>query len=202
MEKRVIKVDQRVVNTKHSVRKLRQKGYVPGVLYGKKAGNIPISVHEKDLSAIGGAQLFEVVLPGGSYHAVVRELQREPLHKQIRHVDFLQVDLNELIRTQLPVTLVGEARGTKEGGVIQAGERSLEVEGYPAELPETLEVDVSSLGIGDKLTVGDLSQDLSFKVLHDPDTVLAVVVATRTAATEEEAEPAAVEGGAEEPAEE
>jgi len=190
MEKKVIRVDQRAINTKHSVRGLRKEGYIPGILYGKKVGSIPISVQEKDLTGLGGAHLVEVVLPGGSYSAVVREVQREPIHRQIRHVDFQQVDLNSLIRAELPVVFSGEAPGTKEGGVLQAGQRVLTVEGYPRDLPEALEADISGLAIGDKLTVADLPEGLPFKVLSDPDTILAVVVTTRTAAvSEDEAAP-------------
>lgn len=181
MEKKVIRVDQRAINTKHSVRGLRKEGLVPGILYGRKLGNIPISVQEKDLTGLGGAHLVEVVLPGGSYNAIVREVQREPIHKHIRHVDFQQVDLNSVIKTEIRVSLIGEPRGALEGGVIQSGERSLEVEGFPADIPDMLEVDISGLDIGDKITVSDLSSDLSYKIISDPDTVLAVMVSTRGA---------------------
>lgn len=186
MEKKVIKVEQRAINTKHSVRGLRKEGYVPGILYGKKIGSIPISVQEKDLTGLGGAHLVEVVLPGGSYNATVREVQREPILKQIRHVDFQQVDLNSKIRTEILVNLVGEPKGAQDGGVVQAGERSLEVEGFPGDLPDKVEVDISSLAIGDKLTVSSLRSDLPFRILSDPDTILAVMVSTRTAVLPDE----------------
>lgn len=201
MEKKVIRVDQRTVNTKHSVRNLRKQGIVPGVLYGQKVGSIPISVKEKDLTGLGGAHLVEVLLPGGSYNAIVREVQREPIHRHIRHIDLQQVDLDTKIRTEIPVSLIGEAKGAKEGGVVQAAERRLEVEGYPGDLPEVLEVDISGLEAGGKLTVRDLPQDLPVKILNDPDTILAVVVSARAAVDSETIEEQVPEGAEEAEAE-
>jgi len=185
MEKHVIRVDRRPLNTKHSVKDLRKKGLVPGVFYGKKIGSIPISVSEKDLGRLGGAHLFEVTLPGGSYPAVVREIQKHPVSGQLRHVDFHQVELDKKIRTQIPVLTTGLPAVQKNGGILQLGERMVEIEAYPDEIPDYLEVDVTNLGIGDKYTVADLQKNTDIKITGDADGVIAAVIAPRTIETGE-----------------
>ena len=181
MEKRVIKVEKRFLNTKHSVKELRKKGFVPGVLYGKKIGSIPISVQETDLGKLGGAHLYEVTLPGGAYPAVIREIQKHPISGELRHVDFQQVELDKKIRTEIPVLAVGVPAGQKNGGVLQLGERTVEIEAFPDDIPDYLEVDVTNLEIGDKYTVADLQKITSFKIIGEMESVIASVVAPRTA---------------------
>ncbi|MFZ5753005.1 MAG: 50S ribosomal protein L25 [Bacillota bacterium] len=186
MGKHVLRADKRPVNTKHTVRELRKKGYVPGVLYGSKIGNIPIKIAERDLSRVGGAHVIEVTLPQGSYPAVIREIQKHPVNGEIRHVDLQQVDLNKKIRTEIPIQVTGTPVGIKMGGVLQLGERSVEVEALPAEIPDYLEADITALEIGDKYTVSDLQKTTPLKIISELDSVIAVVVAPRTAETIEE----------------
>ncbi|MCR4443043.1 MAG: 50S ribosomal protein L25 [Peptococcaceae bacterium] len=190
MEKPSIEVQPRQVNTKHSLKEIRRKGLVPGVIYGKRAGSIPISLPEKELLKIGGANLVSVKLPGGSYPAVVRELQKHPLSGRILHVDFLQVEMDQKIRAEIPVHLSGSAAGLKAGGILQHGERAVEVEALPGELPDAFHVDISPLEIGDKYTVADLQKTTSLTITSDPETVLAVINAPRLAEIEEPAETA------------
>lgn len=181
MEKRVIKVDKRVLSTKHSVKGIRQHGYVPGVLYGKSLGSIPVKVWEKDLTSLGGANLIEISLPEAIYPAVVREIQKHPLSGKVSHVDFQQVDLNETIKAEIPVHFTGEPAGVQKGGVLQYGERTIEVEALASDLPESLELDLTPLDVGDKLTAANLKENLKVKIISDPATVLAVITSPRLA---------------------
>lgn len=179
MEKRIIKVDKRILNTKHSVKEIRKQGLVPGILYGRKTGSIPITVAEKDLRKIGGAHLIEITLPGGTYPALLREVQKHPVSGEVRHVDFQQVELDKKIRAEIPVHVSGEPAGVRMGGVLQLGERTVEVEAFPDELPDYLEADVSGLRIGEKLSVGDLQKTTSLRITTDLDSIVAVVVSPR-----------------------
>jgi len=190
MERPMIEVQPRQVTTKHALKEIRRKGLVPAVVYGRKAGNIPVSIPEKDLFKMSGANLVTVKLPGDTYPAVVREVQKHPLSGRILHVDLLQVEMDQRIRAEIPVHLTGTAAGLKAGGVLQHGERAVEVEALPGELPDAFHVDISHLEIGDKYTVADLQKTTSLTITSDPETVLAVINAPRLAETAEPAETA------------
>lgn len=189
MEKRVIKVEKRTCNTKHSVKELRQKGFVPGVLYGQKIGSIPIFVAEKELTKIRGAHVFEVSLPEGAYLAMIKEVQRHPITGRTSHLDFQQVELDRKIKTEVPVFTVGTPKGVTNGGIVQLGERAVEVEALPREIPERLEVDISNLEIGEKYTVADLQKITPLQILGDMDNVIAAVTVPRAVETEETQQP-------------
>lgn len=185
MEERVIKLEKRTCNTKHSVRELRKKGFVPGVIYGQKIGNIPVYVSEKDLTRVRGVNLFKVSLPEGAYPTMIREIQKHPVSGELLHVDFQQVELDRKIKTEVPVYTVGIPDGQKNGGILQLGERVVEIEALPREIPEHLEVDVTSLGIGDKYTVADLQKSTSLKILTDMENVIASLIMPKAVETEE-----------------
>jgi len=187
MAKTNLRAEMRPVNTKHTVKEIREKGYIPGVIYGKKIGNVPIRVAERDLTKMGGSHVVEIALPQGSFPAVVREVQKHPVSGAIRHVDFMQVDMDQKIKAQTGIQVVGTPLGVKQGGILQLGERSVEIEALPGELPDYLEADVSFLEIGDKYTVADLQKATPLKIISELDSVIAVVAAPRQAETVEEA---------------
>lgn len=176
--------------------RLRRGGMLPGVLYGKKAGNIPVAVNLKELEGIlsheGEGVLLQLrVKEDGQaqdYTALLREVQRHPVRGTLLHVDFYQISLEEKLRATVPIVLVGEARGTKEGGILQHGLREVEVECLPAYLPESIEAIVSDLGLGESLRVGDLQVPAGVKILTDPQAVVATVVTIRAVEAEADAE--------------
>lgn len=181
MEKKIIKADKRVLDTKNSVKSIRKKGLVPGILYGKRIGSVPLKISEKDLTNLGVASFLEISLPNASYPAVVREIQKHPLSGKVSHVDFQQVELNETIKAEIPVVFRGEPVGTAKGGILQYGERVLEVEALVSDLPEHLELDLTPLDVGEKLTAADIKVDPKIKIVSDPATILAVMTAPRAA---------------------
>ncbi|BCV20026.1 50S ribosomal protein L25/general stress protein Ctc [Moorella sp. Hama-1] len=200
MQAQTVRVDLRPQTGKQSARRLRRQGKLPGVLYGKKAGNLAVVIPGRELEHIlateGENALLKLKITGGDqekeFAAVIREIQRHPIKGNLTHVDFYQVSLEDKLKATVPVVLEGEARGVKEGGILQHGAREIEVESLPGDLPESIVVDVSSLGIGEHLTVGDIKVPAGVKVLSDPDTIVALVVTTRAAdtGTTEETSPA------------
>lgn len=189
MERPAIKAEARSLGTKHSVKTSRKKGVIPCVIYGKKVGNMPISVDEKELYRVGGAHLIDVKLPEGSYPVIIREIQKHPISGKVIHVDFLQVDMDQKIKAEIPVQLVGTAVGQKDGGILQHGVRAVEIEALPDQLPDALEVDISELGIGDKFTVADLQKTTPLTITSDPESFIVLINAPKM----EEEEPAAEE---------
>jgi large subunit ribosomal protein L25 len=178
-------------------RRLRRLGLIPGVLYGRSTP-VAITVGERDLrSALTGSAgshvVLDVAIDGGSEHsAILKDFQRDKVRGSITHVDLQEVRLDQPIQTAVVVTLVGEAKGTREGGILQQVTTEVNVEALPLEIPQHLEADVSELGIGDTLRLAEVAIPEGVKLLDDPDEV---VIASVQLAREEE--PEETEEGAE-----
>lgn len=196
MEAAELKAEIRHEAGKAEAGRIRRKGYLPAVLYGKKIDTIPLKVNSREvgklLDNVGARALIKVLLQKGDkeevYTTLIREVQRHPVKGDPIHIDLYQVSMKEKFQTEVPVYLTGEAKGLKEGGTLQYGKRYLEVECLPANLPENIEVDVSDLGLGDKITVEDLPEIPGVEVLSSPDTVLVSLVAIRMTEEEEPTE--------------
>ena len=182
-------------------RRLRRDGLVPGVLYGR--GNTPhaICVPERDLRRVltgahGLHAILDVVLAGQktTHASILKDYQQDPLRGRIAHFDLQEVRLDQPIQAQVVVELVGESPGVKAGGVLSLVAREVTVEALPMEVPDRLELDVSSAEIGDTLRVSSLSAPDGATILDDPETVVATVtMPTRVV----EPEPEEVEEGEE-----
>ncbi|MGI9952553.1 50S ribosomal protein L25 [Moorellaceae bacterium AZ2] len=176
--------------------RLRRRGLLPGILYGREVGNLPVEVDLKEMKRVLGREgeraLVQVKLEenGGirEYTALVREVQRHPIRGELVHIDFYQVPAGEKITTTVPVVLEGEPRGVKVGGILQHGLNEVEVECLPEDLPEAITADVSSLDIGDHLTVADLTPPRGVTILSEPTGLIATVVSVRGSEAEETGE--------------
>lgn len=172
---------------------LRGKGLVPAVVYGKGIDNVAIEVDVKDVETAirkkGRNALIDLALRGkqgnDKYVVMVKEIQRDPIRREIMHVDLCKISLEEKIHTTVPVVFTGEARGLINGGIVQAGLRNIDIECMPANIPENLMVDISSLDIGDHLTVADLPHSENYHITSDQEAVIVTVVAARTAEAKE-----------------
>ncbi len=181
--------------TKGDVRTLRCQGMVPAVLYGKEVGNVLLQVSAKELDTIItnhsiGNTLINLDVANGdeqeTYLVMCREVQREPVRRELLHADFFQVVLTEQIITEIPIVLVGEPAGIKDGGILQHMLRSVTVSCLPTQMPERLEADISSLEIGDQISVGDLEAPEGVEFVSEPDSVIALLLAPQMEEEEEE----------------
>lgn len=176
-------------------RRLRKQGLIPGVLYGRGAPKA-ICVEERSLrSALTGAgglhAILDVVVEGtkSTHPSVVKDYQQDVVRGGITHIDLHEVRLDQPIQSAVSIVLVGEAAGSKEGGVLQQSLNEVTVEALPLEIPSQLEIDISELRVGDAVRVADLTAPEGVTILDDPDsTVASVTLPTRV----EEPEP--VEG--------
>ena len=181
MASQSLEVEKRTVTGKQ-VRALRREGKLPGVLYGAGIEATPIEMDARQagkvLARTTRATLVEVLLEGEAHTSLVREIQRDPIRRTIRHVDLLKVAMDQTIRAEVPIELTGEAPAVKtRGGVMVAGINSIEVEALPANLPDRIVVDVSVLvNIDDAITVGSLSLGEGVEVLTDADALVARVI--------------------------
>ena len=166
-------------------RRLRKKGTLPAVIYGHKTTSIPLEVDLKQftqviLSGKGGRKLFGLSIDenGGNTErtVVIKELQVDPVKRNYLHVDFFEVAMDEEITIQIPIKLLGEAEGVKIGGVLQQVRRELEIRCLPAQIPDTLDIDVSSLNIGDSIHLKDMQLPPGIKISEDADLTIVTVL--------------------------
>jgi large subunit ribosomal protein L25 len=178
-------------------RRLRKEGRIPGVLYGG-GEPVAISVAERELrraltGSAGLHSILDVEIDGRekTHASILKEYQVDKVRGHITHVDLQEVPLDKPIHASVSVHLHGgdDAPGVREGGVLSQPLREVNVEALPLEVPEHLNLDVSHMGIGDTLRMGDVEAPAGVTLLDDPETV----VATITAPTRE-VEPEPVEG--------
>lgn len=211
MEKVQLDVQVRMQIGGNVAKKMLREGNIPAVVYGGNGEeSLPIVVElrqiQKALSTSTGINsIFDLNFGKDSVQdritAMVRELQFDPVSRELIHADFKQISLDEPIEAEVPIVLVGEAKGVLEGGIVQQQLWSIKVECLPQELPERFELDVTELEIGENLKVEQLEVGSSLKVLDEPDEVIIAVLAP-TPEEEEEEELVADEGEAIAPTEE
>jgi large subunit ribosomal protein L25 len=204
MEKVVLKADARQVIGKQ-VKALRREGLLPAVIYGRGIEPMPISLglHEASrvLPGVSSSQLIEVEVDGKPHTTLVRERQRHPITGALLHIDFQEVSMTETLRTVVSFHLHGEAPAvTRYGGILVSGLEELLVECLPGDLPEHIEVDISSLQeIGDAIHVRDIQAPAGVEILSDPEDMIVLITAPSAAEEEEvvaaEAEPEVIEKG-------
>jgi len=184
-------------------RKLRATGRVPGVVYGHNEKTRAVSLDAHELQTLFSKisvenTVIKLTIEGekGEVQALVREVQTNPVKGSVVHVDFLQLHAGEMVDVEVPVHLVGTAAGVKAGGVMDHQIHELPVRCLPAAIPESIEVDVSHLELGDSIHVGELKVPEGVEVDMDPERTVCSVVAP---AVLEVAEPAEVAEGMPQP---
>jgi large subunit ribosomal protein L25 len=190
-------------------RKIRAQGRVPAVVYGHGIDPLPVSIDARDLYHIlhtdaGMNVLVDLRVDGENFLAMPREVQRDHIKGRFIHVDFLRIARDEKITVEVPIHLVGESRGVKEGGVVEHHLWNLELECFPQDVPPSIEADISRLGINESLKVTDLRTPDNVTVLTSLDETIVSVVPPQVLRVEEALPPelAEAEAGAEEEGEE
>ena len=195
-------------------RALRREGKIPAVLYGPKTAPTLLSVEVRDLEKIFktgsiGQVLLNLVIQNGQEStrpAMIKELQSHPVSGKYLHVDFYEIDLERKIKVGVPVVTTGQSVGVELGGLLQIVRRELEVLCLPTQIPESIEVDVSNLEIGDSIHIDEIELkgniEISADVNYTVITCLAPKVEAEPEEEEEELDEEAVEAEGEEAADE
>jgi large subunit ribosomal protein L25 len=179
MEKVVLKAEKRDVIGKQ-VKAMRRAGKLPAVIYGRRTEPINVSLDAHTASLVLGkltsSSLVTIQVDGAEYPALVREKQRDYIKNRLLHVDFLAVSLDESIRATVSLNFVGVSPAVKDfNAVLVENLESLEIECLPTELPERVDVDISTLlRPGDSIRVRDVKVSDKVHILNDPDTTVAV----------------------------
>lgn len=199
MSETALVVEARTSTGKGAARRLRAQGRIPAILYGRGRESLPLALDPRALERIlraGGANtLLDLTVEGHpeikDTVALVKELQRDPLRGTIVHADLYAVDLNRTVRVEVPVHLVGKARGLEFGGILEHTLREIELECLPRAIPDFIEVDVTALEVGDVLHARDIQLPEGVTMVTDPEqAVVAVALPQAEAAGEEAAAPA------------
>jgi len=166
---------------KGAAHRLRATGRIPATLYGAGVAATSIHVSALDLlhvfHAMGQASvLVELKLDGQEYLTIAREIQRDLIHNRFIHVDFMAVRRDEKITVNIELHEVGDSVGVYAGGVVEHHLREVEVECLPADVPQRIEFDITSVKIGESLRVGDLTPPEGVEFLTDPETMVLAVV--------------------------
>jgi large subunit ribosomal protein L25 len=173
-----IEVQPREETGKNANRRSRARGKIPAVVYGGGRESVSIEVDRKTLvdtmKGHGGENpIFLLKLGDKERHAMIRNLQVDPVSRQVIHIDFQRVLLDQKVKVAVPVELVGTAVGVKvEGGLLDFVTREVHVECLPGDIPKHLEADVTSLHIGQHVEVRDLKVPEGVEVLDEPDKVI------------------------------
>lgn len=203
MRRSDLAAQNRVARGKGGARKVRATGMIPGVMYGLSRETSHVSVNSHDLSELlrhGERQIIRLKMKDsdGETLTIVKDVERDPISENIIHVDFLRIDLDKPLHTEVSIHVVGDAPGVKAGGVIEHILRDVEIEARPTDIPDFITIDVSALEVGQSLHVSDMVAPPNVNILTDPHRpVVTVITPAKLAAQEMVAVEAAPVEGAE-----
>ena len=175
-------------------RRLRAQGRLPAVLYGHGIESLAVSVEIRDVDQVlrsetGHNTIFKLHLGENSNDVLIKDYQLDPIKGTLVHADFLTVSMDEKITFAVPVQVEGTAEGVKAGGVLDLVLREIEMECFPADLPDHIPIDVSDLEIGDSIRVEALNIGTTkINLLSDPSLVVLSVVPPHVEKEPEEVE--------------
>src|SRR5438270_6948265 len=158
-------------------KRLRDAGFIPGVIYGHKEAVVPVTLPKKE--TVGylnrGAHLFDLAVDGRSEKVLVKEVQYDNLGIEVIHVDFARVSLDEKVEVTVPLELKGTPKGEAEGGVLQQIINELQVECLVTDIPDVIRFNVSELGLNSVLHIKELQLPSGVRALQDEDQIVATV---------------------------
>lgn len=188
MSEMSLQVDKRERTGKGGCRQARMRGLIPAVVYGSGKDSVPIQVDRKtfvEMMRKAGSEnpilLLKLSDTGQERHAMIRDMQRNPVSRQVIHIDFQRIEMTDKVRVTVPVELTGTAYGVKvEGGLIDFVVREVHIECLPGDIPRHLDLDVTELHAGQHAAAKDLKLPEGVALLDDPERVILSVVHART----------------------
>lgn len=179
----VLQAKERKVFRHSALTSIRKEGNVPAVVYGAQLGSKSIYLSEiellKTLKDVGRNGVISLDVEGSTQNVIVTDYQIDPLKNGFIHVDFLAVDMSKELTTNVTVVLVGDAAGVKDGGVMQQSLHEVSVTATPANIPQSVEIDVTNLQVAETITVADIKGNSQFTINHEDDEVIASILPPR-----------------------
>ncbi len=157
--------------------RIRRSGYVPCTIYGIEQESSSLAINKKELEKLLSIaqSVINVKVDGNDQRSVIKEIQYHPLKGDIIHVDFMRIKTGQEIHLTIPLKFAGDAPGIKMGGVFQMIKADLDISTLPKYLPGEIEVDISSMEIGDTLHVSDLNLE-NITINHEPEMTICSIV--------------------------
>ena len=194
MEQLELKAKVRKTIGNGPARALRREGQVPAVLYGPKTESVLLSVEVRDIEHVlksgnVGQVLLNLIIQNGqetTRPAMIKELQAHPVSGRFLHIDFYEIDLARKIRVGVPVVATGQSIGVELGGLLQIVRRELEVLCLPTQIPESIEVDVTNLDVGDSIHVEEIQVEGDVEIPADVNFTVVTILAPKVEAEPEE----------------
>src|SRR6266849_10203387 len=174
-EQTVLEAQPRTPGTKNDARRVRRQGKVPAVVYGAGKQAVPVSVDPRQVSRIlhsktGHNTVFDLTVDGERTKAMIVDWQYEPIKGALLHIDLKRIAMDQKLKGNVPIALVGEPAGVKtQGGILEQIWREVEVECLPGDIPNAVELNGSELVFGMVLRVSDLPKNPRVKFLTDPN---------------------------------
>lgn len=157
--------------------RIRRNGNVPGVIYGHNFTNYTLEFDYNTLNKIiknnGENALVNIIIDGNPHTAMIKEVQRDIISREITHIDLQQINPKEKIHTSIPVLLSGKNDIVE--GVLQQQVMKLDIECYPQDVPRDVSIDISNLALGDSLKISDVEFSKDITVLNDVEEIIALV---------------------------
>ncbi|HEV7218433.1 MAG: 50S ribosomal protein L25 [Terriglobales bacterium] len=185
-ETNLLEAQSRESGNKNDARRVRRGGKVPGVLYGAGKDSLSVSLDPKQVlrilhSQTGHNTIFDLALHGGERSkAMIVDWQYEPIKGALLHIDLKRIAMDRTLTVKVPIILKGEAAGVKQqGGILEQILREVEIECLPADIPSSIEADVSELVMGKVLRVSDLPHGEKLTFLTDENQPVAHVVSVK-----------------------
>jgi large subunit ribosomal protein L25 len=213
MERPMLSAEIRDEIGKERAKKLRAKGLIPAIFYGPRSQSIPLVINDKEFSKTlqteaGENVLIDLHIRKGDHLdrkvVMVKDVQIDPLKGKNLHTDFYEVTMHEMVTVEVPIHLVGKPEGIKMGGILEQIRRVIQIQCLPGDIPKRIDIDVSSLNIGDSIHVQDIQVEKA-KILSEANLTIATVVppvAEEKKVVEEVVAEAAEEAGVKEKEEE
>jgi len=184
-EQSALDAQPRTPGTKNDARRVRREGKVPAVVYGAGKQSISVSVDPRQVSRIlnsrtGHNTVFDLAMDGERTKAMIVDWQYEPIKGSLLHIDLKRIAMDQKLKVNVPIALVGEPEGVKtQGGILEQIFREVEVECLPGDIPNAVELNVSALVFGMVLRVSDLPVNPKVKFISDPNQPVAHVITVK-----------------------
>lgn len=163
----------------HDAKKGRRSGIIPGVMYGKNINNMMFEIGElelnKEISKNGEHAVLNVSLDGQNHKTLIKEIQRDPVDNKIVHLDLEELSENRKVNTEIPILFSGEDLIMKKGGAVQKEKSNVKVICNSDNIPKCVNVNLSSLGIGDAYRLSDVEMGKDITFVEDLDTIIAAI---------------------------
>ncbi|OIA99319.1 5S rRNA E-loop-binding protein [Paenibacillus sp. LC231] len=186
-----LRAETRAAMNKTGLKQLRLSGRIPAVVFGTGENNMMIQLSAKEFgkwARNGKGGILELRFDDREPLPVLLEsVQRDSITREYIHVDFLRININEVVRTRVNLDYIGTAKGAKLGGVVQIQSTYIEIESFPDRIPAIIPVDISGLVIGNSLHVGDLKLPDGVVPISSANELLVSVVTPKVQSEQPEA---------------